>query len=216
MPDFTAQNRMRDKQTIPRIEEKDAARFFAELERLVDGPGDFVAELRREGFAQFLKKLEERILQLAIQPDAWGERTRARLVAVIMGDLRGVPAESASVEEIVHVSNVVMPCFLLELGRRKQHIAAEFPRDPCDHEGRFGLVVTPSHPMHSITSEQLTRLATELGEELVGLCYFGDPQSREVIEAELNREEPRANSKPRSCRSLSPSSSSSSSPKPKH
>lgn len=216
MPDFTAQNRMRDKQTIPRIDEKEAARIFAELERLVDRPGDLVAGLQRVGFGQFLNKLQERILQLAIQPDAWGERTRARLVAVIMGGLRGVPAESASVEEIVHVSNVVMPCFLLELGRRKRHIAAEFPRDPCDHEGRFGLGVTPSHPVHSITSEQLTRLVTEFGEELVGLCYFGDPQSRDVIEAGLSREEPSANSKPRPCRNSSPSSPSSSSSKPKH
>jgi hypothetical protein len=43
----------------------------------------------------------------------------------------------------------------------------------------------PSYPIHSITSEQLARLVAQTGEELVGLCYFGDQQSRERIEAQL-------------------------------
>src|ERR1700688_328250 len=41
------------------------------------------------------------------------------------------------------------------------------------------------NPIHSITSEQLARLVAQTGEELVGLCYFGDQQSRERIEAQL-------------------------------
>jgi hypothetical protein len=83
----------------------------------------------------------------------------------------------------VQVSNVVVPCFLLELGRRRQHIEIEFPSDPCDSAARFGLRAGPSCPIHSISSEQLLRLVAEAGEELVGLCYFGDQRSRENIAA---------------------------------
>lgn len=209
MPDLTAKNRMRNKQAIPRIEPKDAARIFTKLDRLTDGSGELVTGLQRDGFAQFLDKLEEPVLQLAVQPDSWGERTRARLVSAIMSGLKGIRAESASVKEIVDISNVVMPCLLLELGRRKGHIAADFPRDPCEPEAHFGLGIAASAPMHSVTSEQIMRLVTEFGEELVGLCYFGDQQSRDVIEAEINRGEAGTNPR-RSCRSLAPST-----PKPK-
>jgi hypothetical protein len=79
------------------------------------------------------------------------------------------------------VSHVVVPCFLLELGRRRQHIEIEFPADPCDSAARFGLRVGPSYSIYSISSEQLIRLVAEAGEELVGLCYFGDQPSREKI-----------------------------------
>jgi hypothetical protein len=211
MPDLAAKNRMRNKQTIPRIEPKDAARIFSKLERLTDGSGELVAGLKCNGFAEFLKKLDEPVLQLAVQPDSWGERTRARLVSAIMSGLKGIRADSAAVKEIVDISNVVMPCFLLELGRRKRYIAAEFPKDPCEPGAHFGLSVAASAPMHSVASEQIMRLVTEFGEDLVGLCYFGDEQSRNVIEAELNRAEAEPNSKGRSCRTLA-----SSSPKRKH
>jgi hypothetical protein len=212
MPDLTAKNRMRNKQAIPRIEPKDAARIFTKLERLMDGSGELVTALQRDGFAQFLNKLDDHVLQLAVQPDSWGERTRARLVSAIMCGLKGIQAESAAVKEIVDISNVVMPCFLLELGRRKGQIAAEFPRDPCEHEAHFGVSVSASAPMHPVTSEQITRLVTDFGEDLVGLCYFGAQRCREVIEAELNRAEVVPDSKARSCRTLA----SSSSLKPKH
>jgi hypothetical protein len=194
---------MRDKQKIPRIERKDAARIFAQLEHLLEGCDDQVASLRTAGFPQFLTQLHEPILQLAVQPDSWGERTRARLVSVMMRALRDTPAESASVEEVVAISNIVTPCFLLELGRRKQHLEVAFPKDPCELCAHFALSVSPSHSMHSISNEQLARLVTEVGEDLVGLCYFGDQQSRENIEAELNRDEAAANSKTRPCRTLS-------------
>ena len=78
-----------------------------------------------------------------------------------------------------------MTCFLLELGRRRQHIEIEFPANPCDSSARFALRAGPSHPIHSVTGKQLVRLEAETGEELVGLCYFGDQQSRESIEAQL-------------------------------
>jgi hypothetical protein len=210
MPDLTAEVRMRNKQSIPRIEPKNAARIFAKLERLMDDSGELVANLRSDGFGQFLSELEESVLELAVQPDSWGERTKARLVSGIMSGLKGMRAESARVQEIVAVSNAVIPCFLLELGRRKGHIAAEFARDPCEREAHFGLGVAPSRPMHSVTSEQIMRLVTEFGEDLVGLCYFGDRQSRDVIEAELNRGEDDTNPKARPCRTVA-----SSSPKPK-
>lgn len=210
MPDLTAKVRMRNKQSIPRIEPKNAARIFAKLERLMDDSGELVAKLRSDGFGQFLSELEESVLELAVQPDSWGERTKARLVSGIMSGLKGMRAESARVQEIVDVSNVVMPCFLLELGRRKGHIVAEFPRDPCEREVHFGLGVAPSAAMHPVTSEQIMRLVTEFGEDLVGLCYFGDRQSRDVIDAELNRGEVDTHRKGRPCRTVA-----SSSPKPK-
>lgn len=201
----TAKNHFRDKEKIPRIERQDAARIFARLEHLTDSPDD---QMGRK-FDQFVAQLEEPILQLSVQPDSWGERTRARLVSFIMG-MKGIPAESANVAEIVEVSNVMMPCFLLELGRRKKHVVVEFPSDPCDPGARFGLGVSPSHPKHWINSEQLKRLVTEFGEDLVGLCYFGDRQSRDNIEAELTRDNTGVNSPTQGCRTLSPSS-----PKPK-
>jgi hypothetical protein len=91
------------------------------------------------------------------------------------------------VYEIAHVSNVVVPCFLLELGRRRRHIEIEFPADPCNSAARFGLRLGSSSPNHSISSDELIRLVAETGEELVGLCYFGDLQSREGIESWLAR-----------------------------
>lgn len=207
MRDPTAKNHMRDKQKIPRIERRDAARILARLEHLTDNPDD--PKMGVKGFSKFLTQLEEPILQLSVQPDSWGERTRARLVSFIMG-MKGIPAESANVTEIVEVSNVMMPCFLLELGKRKKHVVVEFPADPCDPGARFGLSISPSHPMHWITSEQLKRLVTDVGEDLVGLCYFGDRQSRDTIETELSRDDAGANSPTPRCRTLS-----SSSPKPK-
>jgi hypothetical protein len=187
MPDLKAKNRAQMRQQIPRIEDKDAGRIFEDLEHLTDGSSEFPDTLRTKGFAQFLSQLDESLLRLAVQPDSWGERTRARLVSVAMAGLKGTSAECATVADIVEVSNIVTPCFLLELGRRKQHLAVEFPNDPFDPGSCFRLSVAPSRPMHSITNDDLSRLVTEVGEDLVGLCYFGDPQSRDIIEALLNQ-----------------------------
>jgi len=199
MPDTTTGNRGRDRQKIPRIQASEAARIFTQCEQLLasDGGFGFARNLREAGFARFLSPLDEQILELAVQPDSWGERTRARLVSEIITGLKGIPAESVSVEEIVHISNVVMPCFLLELGRRKQHIEIEFPADPCDSRAVFGFRTGPSCPVHSLNKEELVRLVAEAGEELVGLCYFGDQKSRECIEAELTRKNTGANFKSR-------------------
>jgi hypothetical protein len=183
MPDTTSGNQGRNRQKVPRIGAKEAARVFEQCEHLLDSSSVFVENLRQMGFARFLAPLNEQILELAVQPDSWGERTRARLIAELFAGLRGIPAEDARVEEIVQVSNVVVPCFLLELGRRRRHIEIEFPADPCDSAARFGFRVGPSCPIYSISSEELIRLVAEAGEELVGLCYFGDQPSREKIEA---------------------------------
>ncbi len=185
MPDTTSGNPGRNRQKIPRIGPEEAARVFAQCEHLLDSPAVLVENLQQAGFARFLAPLHEQILELAVQPDSWGERTRARLISEVFTGLKGIPAEYASVEEIAQVGNVVVPCFLLELGRRRQHIEIEFPADPCDSAARFGLRAGPSCPVYSINSEQLLRLVAESGEELVGLCYFGDQRSREHIESQL-------------------------------
>jgi hypothetical protein len=184
MSDTTSGNRERNRQTIPRIEPKQAARILAQCQNLLDGSVVVDTE-QRTGLARFFAPLSEQILELAVQPDSWGERARARLIAEVFASQRGVPAESASVEEILHVSNILVPCFLLELGRRRQHIAIEFPNDPCDSGARFGLRAGPSGPLHFVNGKQLVRLVAEAGEELVGLCYFGDQPSRDRIEARL-------------------------------
>jgi hypothetical protein len=102
---------------------------------------------------------------------------------------------------------MVMPCFLLELGRRKQHIVVEFPSDPCDPAACFKLSVSTSHPMCSIPAEKVARLVTDVGEYLVGLCYFGDSKCREQIEAELSRDDDASNSRTRPCRTVTAPSS---------
>jgi hypothetical protein len=185
MPNTTPKNRGRSRQKVPRIASKEAARVFEQCEHLLDSSSVFVENLRQLGFARFLAPLNEQILELAVQPDSWGERTRARLISYVFAGLRGLPAEVAPVQEIAQVSNILVPCFLLELGRRRHHIEIEFPDNPCESGARLQLRAGPSRPVHSIDSEQLVRLVTEAGEELVGLCYFGDQPSREHIESHL-------------------------------
>ena len=128
MPDTTPGNRGRNRQKIPRIGPEEAARVFAQCEHLLDSSSVFVENLRQIGFARFLAPLNEQILELAVQPDSWGERTRARLISErLCRPQEGFQLNMRRVEEIVQVSNVVVPCFLLELGRRRQHIEIEFP-----------------------------------------------------------------------------------------
>src|ERR1700687_182103 len=194
MPDTETGNRGRNRQKIPRIGPEEAARVFAQCEHLLDSSPVFVENLRQVGFARFMAPLHEDILKLAVQSDSWGERTRARLIAELFSGLKGIPAEDASVEEIVRVSNVVVPCFLLELGRRRQHIEIEFPANPCDSGARFALRAGRSYPVHSVHSEQLVPLVADARENLVGLCYFGDQRSREHIEAQLTFESPTTDS----------------------
>ena len=137
------------------------------------------------GFSRFLAQFDKKSWNSRCSRAPRGERTRARLISEVFTGFRGSPAEDASVEEITEISNIVIPCFLFELGRRRRHIEIEFPVNPSDSAARFGLRAGPSHPTYCISSEQLVRLVAASGEELVGLCYFGDQQSREHIEAQL-------------------------------
>ena len=205
MPDTTVGNRRRDKQQIPRIASKEAERIFAHCEHLLGNPDAQCRNLSQAGFSRFLAQFDEKILELAVQPDSWGERTRARLISEVFTGFRGSPAEDASVEEITEISNIVIPCFLLELGRRRRHIEIEFPVNPSDSAARFALRAGPSHPTYCISSEQLIRLVAATGEELVGLCYFGDQQSRERIEAQLALKGATPDSKTQPCDSSPPS-----------
>jgi hypothetical protein len=187
MPDPTRRNRRAERQRVPRITPKEAAKIFKQCESFLADSSELLTHLREAGFGHLLAQLDETILRLAIQPDSWGERTRARLVSEIAAALRGNPADrdAVTVEDIVSVSNIVTPCFLLELGRRKQHLQIGFPSDPADPSARFQVSVGASHPVHSINNDQFRALVTRAGEDFVGLCYFGDRESRERIEAEL-------------------------------
>jgi hypothetical protein len=55
----------------------------------------------------------EQILELAVQPDSWGERTKSCLISKSSPRLREIPAEDASVEEIAEISNIVRRAFSL-------------------------------------------------------------------------------------------------------
>jgi hypothetical protein len=186
MPRIRIRRQGREKQHVARIRPRNAAKIFRECEALLEGSSDLVRNLRDAGFVELLNRLHDKILQLAIQPDSWGERTRARLISETAAGLKGLPPDAVTTEEIVEIANILMPCFLLELGRRRQHVQVEFPANPCHRSARFSLRVGPSHPVHFINNEQLVQLVSRAGAELVGLCYFGDPRSRERIEANLS------------------------------
>ena len=113
--------------------------------------------------------------------------------------LTATTGRTVSIEDIVQVTNAVTPCLLLEIGRRRQHIQVEFPLNPSVPDASFKFRAGPSHPVHSISNEQLLRLVSVAGEALVGLCYFGDQDSRTHIETELSLSGP---SQPRPCRTM--------------
>ncbi|MCU1305602.1 MAG: hypothetical protein JWN45_297 [Acidobacteriaceae bacterium] len=175
------------KQQIPRIEPREAAKILKQCERFLEDAQDHLRQLHAFGFAEILGRMSDDILRLAIQPDSWGERARARLMSDIAPALQGDVAQrhAVSIEDIAYCSNIVMPCLLLELGRRKRHIEIEFPPDPTDSSARFKICAGRPFPFRSITNQQLLRLVSQCGEDLVGLCYFGDQKSRRWIEAEL-------------------------------
>jgi hypothetical protein len=181
---------VRAKQRIPRISARKAAEILKHCDKLLADSKQVLADLPRVWFAHFLALLSEDILRLAIQPDSCGERARVRLISHIVPALQGNMAErnAVSLEDIAYCSNIVMPCLLLELGRRKRHIEIEFPPDPTDSSARFKICAGRPYPFHSITNQQVLRLVSQCGEELVGLCYFGDQKSRRWIEAELESE----------------------------
>lgn len=174
------------KQQVPRIRPTEAAKILKQCERFVDDVQDR-PHLHGFGFAEILVCMSDDILRLTIQPDSWGERARARVMSDIVPALQGEDAErhKISLEDIAYCANIVMPCLLLELGRRKGHIEIEFPPDPTDSSARFKICAGQPYPFHSITNQQLVTLVSQCGKDLVGLCYFGDKDSRKSVEAEL-------------------------------
>ena len=107
-------------QRIPRISGRRADNLVDECDKLLLENSDVLANLPRLGFGVLLGLFSNEILQLALQPDSYGERLRARLMSDIVPALqRDVFAGHAvNVDDIAHCANIVMPCLLLELGRR--------------------------------------------------------------------------------------------------
>jgi hypothetical protein len=174
-------------QRISRISGKKAQEILRNYSELVAGSKPVLAELSHFGFARFLALLSDDILRLAVQPDVSGERMRARLMSDLAPALQGDTAGKyeVSTDDIAYCSNIVMPCLLLELGRRLGHVQIEFPVDPTNSTARFKLRTGTGSRVHSIENRELLLLASDCGPDLVGLCYFGDQQSRELIETKL-------------------------------
>jgi hypothetical protein len=187
MAGSNARSRIPQKPQIPRIPAAEASAIFNRCEHILEDSRELLANLRNAAIAELFGRLDDLTLQLALQPDSWGERTRARLMSDLAPALcpESGSGSTISIENIVQVTNAVMPCFLLELVRRKQHIQVEFPLNPSEPVASFGFSVGPASPMHSLTTDRLLRLVNDAGEALVGLCYFGDRESRERIETQL-------------------------------
>jgi hypothetical protein len=78
-----------------------------------------------------------------------------------------------------------MPCLLLELGRRNGHIQVEFPLNLAERNSCFSFSASPANQMRHIAGDRILRVVEQAGEALVGLCYFGDNESRDIVEAQL-------------------------------
>lgn len=192
-----AARRVRSKPKIPRILPSDASAILKRCEQILEGSRELLGNLPNLGIAELFSRLDDSVLELAIQPDSWGERTRARLMSDLApalcatmrpGSARPGSARLGSalnVEDVVRVTNVVMPCLLLELGRRKGYIQVEFPLNPAEQNASFRLSVSPSLPARTLTADKMSKVFDEVGEPLVGLCYFGDNESRDIVEAQL-------------------------------
>ncbi len=176
------------KQKVPRIGAAEAAKVLEQCRKTLDAYRELLRNVRHLGLGQLLAQLDDKVLKLAIQPDPWGERTRAFLLSEIAPALSGQDGREVAVpvEDIVEAAKVIMPCLLLEIGRRQEHIQVEFPPNPSDPESCLKFRVGPSHPVHSLNIAQITQLLSVADEALVGLCYFGDPESRARLEAELS------------------------------
>ncbi len=182
-----AERRARPKPQIPRILPSDASAILERCGQILEGSRELLANLRNVGIAEFFARLDDSVLQLAIQPDSWGERTRARLMSHLAPALWATlsPGSALNIEDIVRVTNAVAPCLLLELGRRKGHIQVEFPRNPAEQNASFRLSVSPSAPLRTITADAISNVVDNAGEALVGLCYFGDDESRDIVETQI-------------------------------
>ena len=178
-------SRAAPRQEVPRIGPDEAARILHEIEYLLENSQAVLVDLNSVGIAELLRRLDDSMLQLAIQPDDSGERTRARLMSAIVPALVSNATEQMPrVEDFVRITNVMLPCLLLELGRRKRHIEVEFPANPAASDTCFKISLGGSTP-HILSAQQLVDLVATVGEELVGVCYFGDELNRRRVEASL-------------------------------
>lgn len=187
-----AETRVRSKPKIPRILPSDVSAIFKRCEQILEGSRELLGNLPSLGIAELFARLDDSVLQLAIQPDSWGERTRARLMSdltpALCATMRPGPARPGSafnVEDVVRVTNAVMPCLLLELGRRKGYVQVRFPLNPAEQDASFRFSVSPSVPLRTLTADNMSKVIHEVDEALVGLCYFGDNESRDIVEAQL-------------------------------
>ena len=178
---------VRPKRCFPHIPPSDASRILERCEKILESSRELLANLRSVGIAELFARLDDSILQLAIQPDSWGERARARLMSDLAPALCAPlsPGSAVNIEDVVRVTNAVTPCLLLELGRRKGYIQIEFPWSPAVPNASFRLSVSPSGPVRTIRAEAVTKIVDQVGEAIVSLCYFGDDESREIVEAQL-------------------------------
>lgn len=183
-----AHSRAASRQQIPRIRPAEAERILQEIEHLLDKSQALLVDLSSIGIAELLRRLDDSMLQLAIQPDDSGERTRARLMSAIVPALCSEPVPG--IEDFVRITNIMLPCLLLELGRRNRHIEVEFPADPAGPDAQFRISFGGSHP-HILNAQQVVELVATAGEEVVGVCYFGDEPSRRRIEESLTRKQSR-------------------------
>lgn len=170
------------RQQIPRIRAPEAARILQDIEHLLENSQALLADLSSEGITELLRQLDDNMLQLAIQPDGSGERTRARLMSAIVPALCSQTAPG--MEDFVRITNLMLPCLLLELGRRKGHIQIDFPLNPAAPNAQFQISLGASNS-HTLNAKHIVELVATAGEELVGLCYFGDELNRRRVEESL-------------------------------
>src|SRR5882672_1190327 len=89
MPDNKTRTRKPSPQRVRRIAGRQATKTIEECDKLLLQHRDLLSNLRRLGFGFLLNALSEDILLLALQPDSWGERMRARLMSDISPALQG-------------------------------------------------------------------------------------------------------------------------------
>ena len=81
MADRKAERLVRSKPRVPRILPPDASAIFERCEQILEASRELLANLRSVGIRELFARLDDSVLQLALQPDSWGERTRARLMS---------------------------------------------------------------------------------------------------------------------------------------
>jgi hypothetical protein len=162
---------------------RESAKIFKACDSKLEQMRQLLSTGSRLVFGEFLAALDDDVLRLAIQPDSWGERMRARLMSDLAPAFGGT--RQITIAQIAHCSSIIMACLLFELGRRRGHMHIDFPSNPADESARFNVCSGNSYPVHSIEKEQLLSLVSSSGPQLVALCYCGDQQCREQVEVAL-------------------------------